>query len=503
MIPAEDSNDPVKVTVWTRVHGRFVVLSQAPPECVERHTVGLLANEEWRSGLLSAVTERIDAAAKEGPRQLVNAVSKLMLDCPQLVYFEPIASALLAFLAERDLDFFETLLSACRVSQRGAKKDTLSADRAARVRPPSIECWEAVERWQIRHGKKPLPYVCRQIANERYEPGSDEAEKEIERIKQGYRRVLKRPAIRAVAVALPQCPLRTGNKIHSSPGPDAKAGVLMPYVDLPADLDTAKSMLFTYGAVGLKIEREVPKESNQSCTPEAGSAAIPPAGAPMSDPNSGANVRGAAKAVLIAATLPEARTSSESTATTVLQVSKPIRTLNNIEAAFIGGMLEAGIRFLVIGGHAVNFYVQDDRSIREMKDLDVFYVRDEENVQRLVSYLKSVNVWQPKLTIERLSKPMSVISIQSPVGVDLISEIAAVSFEEAWEQREIAMHQVGEIPVISLTHLRESKRASGRPQDLDDLALLEKCQESTSDELQLRPNVLPGSAERTSAAENP
>jgi len=161
-------------------------------------------------------------------------------------------------------------------------------------------------------------------------------------------------------------------------------------------------------------------------------------------------------------------------------VSNPIPILNEIEAEFIRGALLADVRFLVIGGHAVNFYIQDYRLMREVKDLDLFYSTDRKNVQRLVSYLKSVNVWHRKLTIERLSRPNSVIAIQAPVGVDLISQIAAVSFEEAWVERDIGYHRVGKIPVISLAHLLESKRASGRRQDLNDVTLLQKHQESTA-----------------------
>lgn len=149
-----------------------------------------------------------------------------------------------------------------------------------------------------------------------------------------------------------------------------------------------------------------------------------------------------------------------------------IRSLNEVETAFIRGALEAGVRFLVVGGHAVNFYIQDHRPMREVKDLDFFYSTDKDNVERLVSYLKSVNVWQPKLTIERLSRPMSVISIGPPVGADLISEITAVPFEEAWQHREMA----GETPVISLAHLLENKRASNREQDVEDVKLLDEVE---------------------------
>ncbi len=153
-----------------------------------------------------------------------------------------------------------------------------------------------------------------------------------------------------------------------------------------------------------------------------------------------------------------------------------MHTLNNVEADFIDRLLEAGVRFIVVGGHAVNFYLHGYGALREMKDLDLFYSTEAEDLRNLLSCLNDARITDPELTIETLAQRGVVISKRF---IDLKPRIPGVSFEKAWDQREVGWNfQVGgEIPVISLADLLKNKRASGRPQDLDDVALLETRQE--------------------------
>ncbi len=61
----------------------------------------------------------------------------------------------------------------------------------------------------------------------------------------------------------------------------------------------------------------------------------------------------------------------------------------------------------------------------------------------------------------------------APQRIDILTSIDGVDFEEAWPSRleaDVAGHVVA---VISRDHLAQNKRASGRPQDLADLAWLE------------------------------
>jgi len=60
------------------------------------------------------------------------------------------------------------------------------------------------------------------------------------------------------------------------------------------------------------------------------------------------------------------------------------------------------------------------------------------------------------------------------VRIDILTAIDGVSFDEAWEEREY--HELGglAVPVISRRHLLINKRATGRPKDLADAAMMEE-----------------------------
>jgi hypothetical protein len=80
------------------------------------------------------------------------------------------------------------------------------------------------------------------------------------------------------------------------------------------------------------------------------------------------------------------------------------------------------------------------------------------------------------LTREDLSRPDIVFQIGlAPVRIDLLTSISGVEFDAAWSRRmplEIEGHQVA---CIGREDLLANKRAAGRPQDLADVALLEKA----------------------------
>ena len=62
-----------------------------------------------------------------------------------------------------------------------------------------------------------------------------------------------------------------------------------------------------------------------------------------------------------------------------------------------------------------------------------------------------------------------------PRRIDLLTQIDGVTFEAAWPNRvEAAFADGVDCPVIGLDDILVNKRASGRPQDLADVAVLEK-----------------------------
>ena len=56
-----------------------------------------------------------------------------------------------------------------------------------------------------------------------------------------------------------------------------------------------------------------------------------------------------------------------------------------------------------------------------------------------------------------------------PVRIEVKTSISGVEFAEAFAARVVMRREGLVIPTISLQHLKQNKRASGRHKDLDDL----------------------------------
>ena len=119
--------------------------------------------------------------------------------------------------------------------------------------------------------------------------------------------------------------------------------------------------------------------------------------------------------------------------------------------------------------------------VRLTGDVDVFFSRDPDNIDRLHSALEEF--WSGSIpgigSREDLAPEGMIVQFGVPPNrIDLINAIDGVSFEEAWPGRVEAVIVGGgrETPVtfIGLDALIRNKRASGRPKDLDDLSYLRR-----------------------------
>jgi len=129
-----------------------------------------------------------------------------------------------------------------------------------------------------------------------------------------------------------------------------------------------------------------------------------------------------------------------------------------------------GVDFLVVGAHALAFHGLP----RFTEDIDFFLSRRRENIERLASALKEFGLEVSRLSQdEMVSKDRGVIFIgHKPNRADFLNFLDGVNFEEAAESK-VAGELAGQ-PVffISLQDYVATKRASGRPKDLGDLAML-------------------------------
>jgi hypothetical protein len=130
------------------------------------------------------------------------------------------------------------------------------------------------------------------------------------------------------------------------------------------------------------------------------------------------------------------------------------------------------VHYLIVGGEAVIFHGYP----RLTGDVDFFYERTEANTLRLFDCLKEFWTGQiPEITraSELMEEGIVIQFGRPPNRLDLLSQIDAVPFSEAWAGRRSVELVGADVPIIvhylGKEALLKNKRASGRPKDLDDV----------------------------------
>jgi hypothetical protein len=126
------------------------------------------------------------------------------------------------------------------------------------------------------------------------------------------------------------------------------------------------------------------------------------------------------------------------------------------------------VEYLIVGGYAVMKYGEP----RYTKDLDVWVHNSAQNSIRVVAALKQFGapLEHDGIDAETFAGKQVVYQIGvAPVRVDILTDITAVEFSDAWKKK-VASRFFG-VPVhfISLDDLLTNKRALGRDSDLTDL----------------------------------
>ena len=129
------------------------------------------------------------------------------------------------------------------------------------------------------------------------------------------------------------------------------------------------------------------------------------------------------------------------------------------------------VKYLIVGAHAL---AASGRP-RATADLDIFIDRAPANVQRLGRALAEFGFVDLAREVDRFCSPKRMAALGSPpLRIDVMNHIDGVSFERAWAGRKVATIGGHRTSFLGLRELRANKRASGRPKDLADLALLDE-----------------------------
>ena len=140
---------------------------------------------------------------------------------------------------------------------------------------------------------------------------------------------------------------------------------------------------------------------------------------------------------------------------------------------FIAALNQRGVRYLVIGAHAVALHARP----RAAKDLDILLDPAPANARRaLVALRDFFGGSDLGLTVADLTDPRWIIQLGvAPARIDLLSGVPGCpSFEAAWENRVEARFGAVNAHYLGLDDLIRAKEAAGRAQDEADVRFLRR-----------------------------
>lgn len=140
-------------------------------------------------------------------------------------------------------------------------------------------------------------------------------------------------------------------------------------------------------------------------------------------------------------------------------------------------LVTAGADAVLVGGYAVAFHGYP----RATKELDILVRPDARNAARVHAALLEFGAPLGAIGVVEadFATPGRVVQIGlPPLRIDIISGIAGVSFDEAVTGAAVLDVEGRPFRVIGLEALLRNKRAAGRPQDLADVAALERIAHS-------------------------
>ena len=153
----------------------------------------------------------------------------------------------------------------------------------------------------------------------------------------------------------------------------------------------------------------------------------------------------------------------------------------------------SGVRYLVIGGHAVSLHARP----RTTKDLDLWLDAAPENVGRACAALLRFGVPSGIVADLQAARPDEIVWMgRIPARIDFLQTVPGLEFEPCWQRRVTA--DVAGVPVqfIGRDDLVVNKRIVGRPQDRRDVRALERAAAAESQGRRAEPAARPPAGRR-------
>ena len=130
------------------------------------------------------------------------------------------------------------------------------------------------------------------------------------------------------------------------------------------------------------------------------------------------------------------------------------------------------IKYLIIGGYAVNNYV----TARSTKDLDILIEPSIDNGIKILCSLNDFGFVSKLTPKDFVSDKFMIQLVREPIRIDILNYIKGVSLDEVWMNKQKGFFGINKIPVfyIGIKQLIKNKLKVKRKQDLLDVEKLKK-----------------------------
>lgn len=155
-------------------------------------------------------------------------------------------------------------------------------------------------------------------------------------------------------------------------------------------------------------------------------------------------------------------------------------TLNNDFRDMIGLLNDEQVDYLLIGGWAVSFHAR----YRMTEDIDFWVRPTAENAERVMRVLTRFGapIESLGLSASDFAQPQYGVHLgRPPVRIDLLTTVAGLNFDQAWENRIVEKLSGIEVNVIGREELLANKLEVGRDKDLLDAAAIKKATKRDAD----------------------
>jgi hypothetical protein len=131
--------------------------------------------------------------------------------------------------------------------------------------------------------------------------------------------------------------------------------------------------------------------------------------------------------------------------------------------------LRHDVKYVVIGGIAAILHGVP----RATFDLDILIEATSDNAQHLLAALLEAGLGTAALTSAEDILAHEITVFKDRVRVDVQTSTPGLRFVDAWSRRKTVSYGGQEFFILSKEDLIRSKRAAGRPLDMEDVGLLE------------------------------